>query len=171
MDKLITIKPLDITEVKVSTASPITSRRSKIKKETAIKFSKFNSIKKGAIDEEELLLIKPELNISNLSQYEENLSLDRLLTKLERANRVLKKYGYVNLCISPENVKKLINEIPSVEEELKKEEKVEQPEENTVLPEETPVQEALQQEDPVLEPIPSFDEVTEELEDIPKMIA
>ena len=41
MDKIITIKPLDLDEVNISTASPITKTRTKITKEVAQKFVDF----------------------------------------------------------------------------------------------------------------------------------
>lgn len=181
MEKLITIRPIEISEVKVSTASPITKRRSMVKKDTIKKFMNFNSVKKGAIAEEELLSIKPELDVNGLSQYEENLSLDRLLAKLNKVNSVLRKYGYINLCISPENVKKLINEIPSVEEELANNSDSKEAD-NTVsidIPEDevsniddsNPFSLPQENEEIALEEVPSFDDVTSELEEIPRKIA
>lgn len=121
MEKIITFKPLELDEVRVEKASPITGKRSKITKDIILKFENFNEIKKGAIEEEELLAIKPGLDVASLPEYEENLNLDKLITKIEKANKVLRKYGYVNLCISPDNVRSLINEkSSSLEEENRK---------------------------------------------------
>ena len=108
MEKLITIKPLEISEVKIFTASPATNTRTKISKETALKFTQFNETKRGAIEEEELLAIKPDLNTSTLPHFEEILTVDKLEKQIDKVNRILKKYGYTNLYISLDNLKNLL---------------------------------------------------------------
>ncbi len=109
MDKIITIKPLELDEVNISTASPITSRRTKITKEVAQKFIDFTETRKAAIDEEDLKAIKPELDVSTLKSYEEILTPERLKHKIEKINKLLVKYGYSSLCLSYDNIVELLN--------------------------------------------------------------
>lgn len=110
MDRLIKIVPFDIDEVRTLKASPITNTRSKIKASDALKLSNFKEIRKAAVDENELKVIKPGLDISALPSYDVIYSQEKLKETIEQINEKLKKYGDARLCLSYENIVKLFNE-------------------------------------------------------------
>ena len=165
MEKLITIKPLDISEVKSFTASPITKTRKKISQSTAVIFTNFNEIKKGAIEEEELLAIKSNLDVDSLPHYEEILTKDKLKNKIDKVNEILKKYGYTNLYISYDN---LTNLLGNVDEELQNEIEMLKVENDNLTKENISLKEALQSSNPFL--IPN-DDKTENDKDERKLVA
>lgn len=118
METLITIKSIDIEEVKINKEKPTTLRRTQVSKDIVSKFIEFNGERKASIKKEDLKKVKPELDIDNLAQYEENLSLEQIFNKLGKSNSILvNKYGYKNLDVPSETLEKAIND--SLEQPIK----------------------------------------------------
>lgn len=118
METLITIKPIDIDEVKINKTNPTTTRKTQVSKDVVEKFLEFKGTRKASINLSALKKVKPEINTDGFSEYEENLTLDQIFKKLGKSNAILvSKYGYTNLNVSPESLEKAVNE--SLEEPLK----------------------------------------------------
>lgn len=118
MDKLITIVPLDIKEVCIETASPLTDTRAKIPNKVARILENFNSKKRGAIDSEQLKAIKPDFNMDSLPDYKENFELPNIARILLKSNDILvTKYGYTNFKISEKAKAMFTSALSNVSEE------------------------------------------------------
>lgn len=117
METLITIKPINIEEVKINKTNPTTIRKTQVSKEVVEKFLEFKGARRASINVDALQKVKPEINANNFSKYEENLSLEQIFKKLGKSNAILvDKYGYTNLNVSPESLEKAVND--SLEEPL-----------------------------------------------------
>ena len=117
METLITIKPIDIEEVKINKTNPTTIRKTQVSKEVVEKFLEFKGARRASINVDALQKVKPEINANNFSKYEENLSLEQIFKKLGKSNAILvDKYGYTNLNVSPESLEKAVND--SLEEKI-----------------------------------------------------
>jgi hypothetical protein len=133
METLMTIKSIDINDVKINKTTPNTSKRTRISKDILEKLKEFTGDRKASIDIEKLKQLKPNLNPEKLSEYEENFSLEQIFKKLGKSNAILvNKFGYTNLDVSPETLEKAVTE--SLQEPLKIIEELQ--EENAKLQEE-----------------------------------